>query len=44
VLSRIVAAERQAIGSPAAGEKRAISERERSSPPRFSPEASLGAG
>ena len=40
---RIVAAERLAIGSPAAGEKRAISEREHSSSPRFPPAAVPGA-
>ena len=40
---RLVAAERQAIGSPAAGEKRASSERERSSSPRFAPVAVPGA-
>ena len=40
---RLVAAERQAIGSPAAGKKRTSSERERSSPPRFSPATVPGA-
>lgn len=35
--SRLLTAERQAIGSPVAGEKSVYSERERSSQPAFSP-------